>query len=361
MESNELRDILNGYFGWNKARMACFVGMLMALFKVRTINLTELACGFLSNATIDSRYKRIKRFFKDFTIDFPLVASWVVQFFGLSNKPLYLSMDRTNWQWGKKNINILMLSITYKGIAIPLFWSLLDKKGNSNTEERIALMERFIAQFGKDKIAALLADREFIGSDWFRWLKKKRINFVIRIKKNLLTTDSRGRTVYVKALFRGLRPTEERILWGSRDLMGEMVYLSALKMPDGDLLIVATNEQSGFAIKKYGMRWEIETLFACLKSKGFNFEATHITKPERIEKLLVLLTIAFCWAHKTGEWKHEQKPIEIKKHGRKAVSYFRYGLDVLRDIVLNGTQQTGDFLNHIVGFLNINALGGAKI
>ena len=90
MDNNELRDILNGYFGWNKAWMTYFVGMLIALFKVRTINLTELACGFSSNATIDSRYKRIKRFFKDFTIDFSLVASWVIQF--------YLSMDRTNWQ-----------------------------------------------------------------------------------------------------------------------------------------------------------------------------------------------------------------------------------------------------------------------
>lgn len=361
MESNELRDILNGYFGWNKARMTCFVGMLLALFKVRTINLTELACGFLSNATIDSRYKRIKRFFKDFEIEFPLVASWVVQFFGLTNKPLYLSMDRTNWQWGKKNINILMLSITYKGIAIPLFWSLLDKKGNSNTNERIAIMDRFITQFGKDNIAGLLADREFIGSDWFMWLKKERIHFVIRVKKNLLTTDSRGREVHVEALFRGLKPTEERILWGSRDIMGESVYLSALKMPDGELLIVATDECSGFAIKKYGLRWEIETLFGCLKSKGFNFEDTHITKPDRIEKLLVLLTIAFCWAHKTGEWKHEQKPIEIKKHGRKAVSYFRYGLDMLRDIILNGVQQVGDVLNQIVAFLNINALDGTGI
>ena len=66
-------------------------------------------------------------------------------------------------------------------------------------------------------------------------------------------------------------------------------------MPDGELLIVATDELSGFAIKTYGLRWEIETLFACLKSKGFNFEDTHITKPERIE---------------------------IKKHGRKAVSNF---------------------------------------
>jgi hypothetical protein len=235
MDINELRDILNGYFGWNKARMTCFVSMLMALFKVRTINLTELACGFLSNATIDSRYKRIKRFFKDFKIEFPLVASWVIQFFGLTNTQLYLSIDRTNWHWGKKSINILMLSITYKGIAIPLFWSLLDKKGNSNTKERIAIMDRFIVQFGTDKIAGLLADREFIGSDWFMWLKKERIHFVIRIKKNLLTTDSRGREVHVEALFRGLKPKEERILWDSRDRMGETVYLSALKMPDGAL------------------------------------------------------------------------------------------------------------------------------
>jgi len=78
-------------------------------------------------------------------------------------------------------------------------------------------------------------------------------------------------------------------------------------------------------------------LFACLKSKGFNFEDTHITKLERIEKVLALLTIAFCWAYKTGEWRNELKEIKIKKHGRKAISYFRYGLDVLRDLMLNGT------------------------
>ena len=64
---------------------------------------------------------------------------------------------------GKKNINILMLAIVHKGIAIPIFWILLNKRGNSDTTERIALIKRFIRIFGQDKIESLVADREFIG------------------------------------------------------------------------------------------------------------------------------------------------------------------------------------------------------
>lgn len=175
MEINELRDILNGYFGWNKARLTCFACMLVSLFKVRTVNLSELACGFESDATIESRYKRIKRFFREFTISFTVVSGWVMAFFDFKHAPLHLSIDRTNWQWGKQDINILMLSIAYKGIAIPLMWDLLPKRGNSNTAERIALLERFIAQFGKEKIACLLADREFVGNEWFAWLRNEGI------------------------------------------------------------------------------------------------------------------------------------------------------------------------------------------
>ena len=47
-----------------------------------------------------------------------------------------------------------MLSLVYKGIALPVCWSLLDKRGNSHTEERMAIMTKFICQFGKEKIPA---------------------------------------------------------------------------------------------------------------------------------------------------------------------------------------------------------------
>jgi hypothetical protein len=104
----------------------------------------------------------------------------------------------------------------------------------------------------------------------------------------LLTTDSRGKTVRIDTLFRGIKPREERVLYGKRRLMGQEVYLSALWLQGGDLLVVATDKDPGFSIKTYGLRWEIETLFSCLKSRGFNFEDTHITDPNRIKKFSVL-------------------------------------------------------------------------
>lgn len=122
---------------------------------------------------------------------------------------------------------------------------------------------------------------------------------------------------------------EERVLYGKREILGHQLYVSGLKLLDADFLIVVTNENPGNAIKTYGLRWEIESLFSCLKGRGFNFEDTHITDQERIKKLLALLAIALCWAPKTGEWQHEVNPIKIKKHGRPAVSLFQYDLDYL--------------------------------
>jgi transposase len=101
-------------------------------------------------------------------------------------------------------------------------------------------------------------------------------------------------------------------------------------------VIIATNDKPQEALSIYKKRWEIETLFACLKTRGFNFENTHMVHLDRISKLLGLLSIAFTFAYIVGQWQHEEiKPIKLKRHGRKAISLFRYGLDYLRRIFLN--------------------------
>ena len=65
------------------------------------------------------------------------------------------------------------MAVAYKGVAIPLYWPLLEKRGNSNTEERITLLNRFINTFGIDKIDYFTADREFRGGEWFGYLNRR--------------------------------------------------------------------------------------------------------------------------------------------------------------------------------------------
>ncbi len=144
---------------------------------------------------------------------------------------------------------------------------------------------------------------------------------------------------------------KQKVVWNQK------IYLSALRLSDGELLIVATDRLLKDPIAHYGQRWEIETLFGCLKSKGFNFEDTHIVDPERIGKLLALLTVAFCWVHKIGEWRHEEKAIPIKKHGRKAQSWFRYGLDYLRDVLMNSNSRSRNNVSIIMSLLGKSQSG----
>ena len=229
------------------------------------------------------------------------------------------------------------------GAAFPILWSMLPKRGNSNTEERIKLIDRFIKIFGVDKIDCITGDREFIGKKWISYLIRKFITVRLRIKENNLVTNSRGIPVPAKTLFRFLKPGQYCVLEGKRTVLEQELFIIGLKQPNGEFVILVANKDPDQAMEDYKKRWEIETLFGCLKTRGFNFESTHLIDINRIEKLVAILAIAFCWCHITGEWAQNKNPIKIKKHGRRAISIFRYGLDILREILLNISEKFNDF------------------
>jgi len=170
--------------GWNKARVKFFVSLICALCKVQSVSFVKLSQGIDGQANQDSNLRRIQRFFAEFNIDNDLIAKII--FALLPEKPPYsLSMDRTNWKFGKIDINILVISVCYQGVGIPILWKMLPKRGNSNYEERIQILNKYIQLFGKQSINGIMADREFIGHKWFEELIFERIPFYIRIKENL--------------------------------------------------------------------------------------------------------------------------------------------------------------------------------
>ena len=88
------------------------------------------------------------------------------------------------------------------------------------------------------------------------------------------------------------------------------------------------------ALELYRKRWAIETMFGCFKTRGFHLEDTHITDPDKIERLLFVIAIAFCWAYRVGDIEADEQAIPVKTHGRPEKSLFRRGLDKLRHVIL---------------------------
>ena len=89
-------------------------------------------------------------------------------------------------------------------------------------------------------------------------------------------------------------------------------------------------------LELYRKRWEIETLFAALKSRGFDLEATHMTNPDRISKLLGILALAYSWTRMIGIDRKIREGAPRKcANGYPEKSLFRYGLDHLRELTAN--------------------------
>jgi hypothetical protein len=347
MNISELRISVNKFLNWNKARVDCLVRMVLALLTVQTVNLRSIATAFASSAQIDSRYRRLQNFFARFKMDYTALARWLFRLFFAQGEACYLSLDRTNWQWGQRNINVLVLAAVYEGMTIPLFWKALDHGGNSSVADRQVLVRQFLDTFGVACIAGLLADREFVGKTWISWLTEQNVPFYIRIKDNLLTANHQGQSIKLRYLFHQLNPKQKATFARGYVVYGQLLYLAGARSEKGELVIIATNQPPDHALEIYYQRWGIENLFQSLKGRGFRFESTHMTNLARIEKLMGVLAIAFCWAHRTGEWQAKNRPIRWIWHKqaneyRPQYSYFRYGLDWIKDLLYKPKRKAAD-------------------
>lgn len=355
---SELETTLVHFLDWNKARISFLIQVLQALFIVRTVNLTQIAQAFQSSAKEESVYRRIQRFFQSFSFDMSFIVVLACKFFTWGESCVLL-LDRTNWKLGKTHINILLLSIEHLGVGIPIFWTVLKKGGTSSTNDRMKILMRVLKAIGNEKIRVLLADREFIGEEWFRFLIEQKIPFIIRIKKNSMADGIRhGYSVPVAMLLDNLgrKKTIENypiVLWKHR-LFVSVEHRKGAKEP----MIVVSNQHFSSPLNLYRWRWGIETLFECLKTRGFRMEETHMTDSRKIEKLLFILAIAVCWAYKIGELQARKAPITIKKHGRKLKSIFRLGLDLIRQVLFREDESPIDKLT-VFPYLDLLTKGAA--
>jgi hypothetical protein len=309
---------------WHLARQKMMFGLIFSMIETRQVQFTELATKLNSEAKDESNLRRIQAFFAHYDLDYRVIACMLMSF--VTAKKCRISIDRTNWQFGDQDINILTLTVYSHGVGLPILFEMLDKKGNSNAQERIDLLEEFVTLFGKERILSLTADREFVGKKWLKWLVDNKVNFAIRFPKSHSITLRNGDVCSADAL---LAEKPERYF---NDVIMDGVRLNvALKKLTDDYLIIGGSLAPKKLFRHYRYRWSIETFFQSLKKRGFHLEETHLKALDRLKKLMAIVSIAFVFCWQVGYYYHQNRsPIPLKKHGYKANSFFRKGLDLLR-------------------------------
>ena len=166
-----LQKILLPHVELSKSRLETLCLIVIGMISARTVNLTHVASERPGTTRIASTYRRLQRFFQYVALGRDWAVPLIVQLLGLQGS-WYLALDRTQWRVGTRDVNFLVLAVITRRHRVSLMWIALAKRGNSATDERVALLRRYLKLFDASTIRLLLADREFIGREWMEFLSK---------------------------------------------------------------------------------------------------------------------------------------------------------------------------------------------
>jgi hypothetical protein len=258
-----------------------------AILLKETVNLNKLknALGLLlekQDTLPNSHYRRLTRFFDQPVAKRHLwkwLMIWLIDYIRRwdgRSQSLFLTLDGTTWQCGQTKIQLLVLSLVYRGISLPLCWIDLAQKGHSNQQERKRLLQMAFKLYDLRGFC-LLGDREYVGRDWFAFLDELGLFFIIRLSrhdyKHEISTGGKSYGSLLKRAMKGKLVSQDiRIGQGCY----QFVATCHQDGPEGadPLVILLTNTTwaKQKVVARYRIRWCTEPLFRHLNRDGGPFK-----------------------------------------------------------------------------------------
>lgn len=259
----------------------------------------------------------------------------------------YLNLDGTKWDYGDGSIHLLTLCIIIGDVSVPIWWEDIEKAGHSSQKERITYLKAAMEKYDLGGMI-LLADREYIGRQWFKELEDQGLYFVIRVKEGIYHDEiNRGKGLgwsVMKA--RALKKKKGKKISKKIILNGISMHYIILKNPrpnaEDELIFLLSNWTSATqASKMYELRWQIEVCFKHFKSNGLNLEDMNVQGKEKRHLMMAISVLVYIIIIREGILEeHRAKSISIKKDSRtgfyyRTISIFRKGLSAIRKKVFN--------------------------
>jgi|SRR5581483_2450325 len=200
-------------------------------------------------------------------------------------------------------VNLLYLAVAYGGRALTLGWVRVPHAGNSDLALQQQLLKWLKECLPVGARVTVIADREFHSIHLATWLEQElRLNFVLRLKAGT-QVEYRGHWYSAGEL---ATPRRTRLWRGVKVTLDQRAAqrVNLVTIWDGDeaepwLLITNLSDAKQVRVL-YASRFWIEEMFSDHKSRGLNLEATRLTDPDRLERLLVAVTLAYLWIMEVG-------------------------------------------------------------
>lgn len=298
------------------------------------------------DVSANSHYKRLIRIFDNYAFSslWLELLKYVFRLFRLQSE--YLLLDGTSWKRGQRWHHYLTLCVVYQGAAIPIYWIDLGKHGTSNFKERQNLIKKAMKHFNlKEK--TLIADREYIGVEWAKFLTSNEIPFVIRLRHKAYKesiNQASGKS-YEELKAKALRSKKPAKTLGKHFcLEGLPLFFVVAKSPKQNpkepLIFLMTNikEPTPQQIAKiYLIRWKIEHCFKHMKSNGFQLEALNLKGKSRNKLLMSIAVFAYALAIHEGLKQFHKVQTKTYPDGNtaKAESIFRKGINKITAIAIS--------------------------
>src|SRR5512142_1135527 len=301
-------------------KLALAVG---AMLEAQTPNTSELANVLpVPTERQDIREQGLRRLLKNPLLESPAMlepfARTVLEEAAHNGQTVMLSLDQTDLD---DRFAVLMLAVQVGDRSLPVAWQVEAGAANLGFAGQQVLLERVRAWLPPGAAVLLLGDRFYPSADLFVWLQRCGWQYRCRLKGNL-TVDTGVGEATTGELAQGV---SERYLPNVRLFTrGVPTHLGILHEAghEASWIIAMDCQPTEAAVRDYGARWAIEPLFSDCKSRGLQLEDTQLRAPERLDRLILIITLAMYWCVRVGRYDalYNPTPLEQKLRHRPTLT-----------------------------------------
>jgi len=320
--------------GMDAKQLNVLASLISGIVGSHSTNYPKIASKVPDRTKLESRVKRYLRYINESDpkqeVHLMPFAKQVLA--NLADHTLVFLMDGSDVG---RNCVALMLSLQYRGRALPIGWLVISgKKGHFSQERHLQLASAVKELVPASADVVFLGDGEFDGTELQQTLDEFGWKYACRTARNAMLYDGEEFSFQDLLLKPGMCLSMEDVSF-TRQRYGPILAVAWWDQNHEEPIYLVSN----FDLKEevcywYQKRFKIETFFSDQKSRGFHLHKSHLSDPSRLARLMLPACLAYLWMVFLGLWSFRQDLHKVvHRTDRCDLSLFQLGLRVLEHLL----------------------------